>query len=192
MVLLIMMVLLLFVSAQVLAQTPGAWYPEFEIQFYSNVTASNSGGLYGKMYYSWPQKSQLHYYSMGSAVCLNYGIMYDDCFRLWNAQGMYHGVADGDCCLEKPGAQPPSPSWPQDSGPTFKGEVTDSYSGLKGNKYTFSAIPNTYVETLNQLPLFLSGPTEAEDLHYITTSMYTSPVDPYYFELPAGGCRSSC
>ena len=37
------------VSAQVLAQTPGAWYPEFEIQFYSNVTASNAGGLYGKM-----------------------------------------------------------------------------------------------------------------------------------------------
>jgi hypothetical protein len=187
-------VVLLAVSAvQVLAQTPGAWYPEFTIQFYSNVTASNAGGLPGRTYYSWPQKSQLNYYSAGSAVCLEYGIMNDDCYRLWNAQGLYHGVSDeGDCCLEKPGAQPPSPSWPQDSGPTFAGEVTDQYSGLKGNEYTFSSIPNTYVESLNQLPLFLSGPTEAEDLHWITLSMYTDPVDPYYFQLPAGGCRSSC
>ena len=205
----VLVVLLVVILIAASAQKPTPFPSEFSVDFVTNVTDDNmEHPVAGKLFYSWPLRSQRIDHEAGSYECLHFYNTSHGCSLLFLPNGMYRFLGD-DCCLDLAGVGTPPPDWAANANPTYEGIVHDKYSGLDTFQWAFDNLDVFTIQQQQQqqasplpyhtarevasrqphagMPVLFTFPGKAngrQDYHYNVDSLLVGPQDPSLFRLP--------
>ena len=187
---------------------PSAWNDSFEVSFWTNITATEGGGvssdkIIGTLYYSYPFQRIDH--GAGSFECVHfYNTTKDPCslFFLPN-NNMYRVVGNDDCCLDLPGIGTPPPNWAALAQPTGTGWVWDAVSSELAYEWVFDhQLGQTEPQSIEyhtlresssagEPVLFTFPGHRQQDYHFRVDTLRVGPQDPALFRLPVQGCEDT-
>ena len=127
------------------ALEPQDWPEQFTVSFSSNITTEVTAPVVivpAIMWYDWTIQTQRIDHGAGAFECVKFYDTNEPCSLFLTPDGLYRVVdrEEDHCCLDMPSIKASPPNWPSkgtDEGPTYMGEMKDTYSGLSSNKWSY-------------------------------------------------------